>query len=101
VESVRGNAFSAIDAVNLDETDSLHLRIAVSALCDLRAHDWEIDVVDDSVLVGHPDRAGLDSEAHKVHVRDSLLVERDAQLTEPATRKFVLGMERQTKHQAG
>jgi Druantia protein DruA len=98
IEPVREDAFSAIEGSDLDEAIALHLRIAVSALCDLRSHDWEIQVTDDDVLVGHPDRAGLNPKAHKKHVRDSLLLQRNAQLAEPATRKFIAGMERQAKH---
>jgi hypothetical protein len=95
---VRACALGTIDQIGLTEDAALHLRIAVSALCDLKAHDWEVASGDNEVRVGHPDRAEMDPQEHKRHVQDSLLVERDAQLAEPATRRFVIGMERQRKH---
>ncbi|MEX2374323.1 MAG: Druantia anti-phage system protein DruA [Dehalococcoidia bacterium] len=99
IERIRACALHQIDEIDGDEDTALQLRIALSALCDLRAHDWEIVVDDqDDVRVAHPDRTGLDPEKHKNHVRDSFLVERDAQLAEPATRRFVSGMERQREH---
>lgn len=95
---VRAHALEQIDQIGLTEDAALHLRVAVSALCDLKAHDWKVTVDGNEVRVGHPDRTEMDPQIHKRHVRDSLLVERDAQLAEPATRRFVIGMERQRRH---
>lgn len=99
VEQIRACVLQQVDELDVEEAAALQLRIALSSLSDLRAHDWEI-AVDRAgdVRVAHPDRTGLDPREHKRHVRDSLLVERDAQLAEPATRRFVSSLERQREH---
>ena len=101
VETVRSRALKRVTDLPLSESQALHLRIAFSVLCDLRAHDWGVKVIDGGVRISHPDRTEMDPRDHKRHIRDSLLVERNAQLTEPATRRFVTGMERPRRHGSG
>lgn len=98
VEAVRSCALKRVTEFPLSEGQALQLRIAFSVLCDLRAHDWGVEVIDGEVRVAHPDRTEMDPRAHKRHIRNSLLVERNAQLDEPATRRFVTGMERPRRH---
>lgn len=100
-EASRDCILQRAEALNLEEGPALHLRIALSVLCDLRAHDWEVAVDDDQVRVGHPDRTEMDPRHHKRHVREGLLLERNAQLRESATRRFITGMERQRKQGPG
>jgi hypothetical protein len=97
-ERVRATALVKAESLSLEESEGLNLRIALSVLCDLRAHDWEIVIEGEDVHVSTPSRAELDPSGHKDHVREGLLVERDAQLREPATRRFISRMERQRRH---
>ena len=101
VEAVRSCALKRVIDLPLSEAQALQLRIAFSVLCDLRTHDWIVEVTDGEVRVSHPDLAEMDPRAHKRHIRNSFLVERDAQLDEPATRRFVTGMERPRRHGSG
>lgn len=100
-EDLRDCILQRADALELDEEPALHLHIALSVLCDLRAHNWAIAVEYDDVRVGHPDRTGMNPRDHKRHVRESLRIERDAQLRESATRRFISTMERRRRHGQG
>lgn len=102
VEPIRGRMLAETDKLNLEETARLQLYIALSTLCDLRAHGWRVLVkktdTGPQVSVAHPDRTAMKATTHKQQVRESLLIERNAQLSEPSTRKFIAGMERKKKH---
>ncbi|HEX6748087.1 MAG TPA: Druantia anti-phage system protein DruA [Longimicrobium sp.] len=71
-----------------------HLRVLVGILCDLRAMGWCYYVEDGVVCTRPPDATALAPEAFKDFVRTGHLIERDAQLAQPATRAFVQSMER-------
>jgi hypothetical protein len=101
VEASRADLFERIDALQLDEDTRLQLRIVLSVLCDLRSHDWVIEVGAEDVRVTPPDRAALHALEHKAGVREGLRVERDAQLREPSTQRFIRRMERRRPHRDG
>ena len=66
--------------------------LASSILCDLVNQGWGVQVIGQDVHVQKPTR-GTDRAAEKTRVRRSLLLARDEQLSEPAVRAFVRGME--------
>ena len=66
--------------------------LASSILCDLVNQGWGVQVTGQDVCVQKPMR-GKDRDAEKTRVRRSLLLARDEQLSEPAVRAFVRGME--------
>lgn len=94
VESLRESFLEVANHAPLDEDDRTHLRLVLSVLCDLKAHDWVMTIDGDDVLVAPPNRDALDPAEHKNHVREGLRLERDAQLREPATQRFIGMMER-------
>ena len=101
VELLRESVLAEADLLSASENDILQLRIALSVLCDLRAHAWEITVDGNDVMIARPDRAFLSQMAHKQSIRDSLLLERDAQLSESSTQMFIRRMETRKKHGNG
>ena len=75
------------------------LRAALFVLTDLARQRWSIRVTDDGgVEVKRPDGERLDPRREKARVRAQELVKRDEQLREPATRKFINGMEKKSVH---
>lgn len=76
----------------------LHLRICVSLFCDLRAQQWQIRFRDGRIEAMPPDRERLDPAEQKRQVRAGHLLERDAQLADGGTRRFVANLERRRSH---
>jgi hypothetical protein len=71
------------------------LRAAIYLLTDLAHQRWSIRVAaSGDVEVKQPDGDRLDPASEKMRIRAQELVKRDEQLREPATRKFVLEMEK-------
>lgn len=67
-------------------------RVCVSALCDLAEHGWLITVDDKDIWVHSP--AEADDPLHeKTRVREGHLIERDKQLEEKGTARFLNEME--------
>lgn len=67
-------------------------RVCVSVLCDLADHGWSIKVDGKDIWVRCP--PGADNPLHeKARVRKGHLIERDKQLEETATARFLNGME--------
>jgi hypothetical protein len=69
------------------------VRVLVAVLCDLRGKGWRFRVEDRAAAIAPPEEGGGSVLEQKERVRESLLVERDAQLRTPAVRAFVKGME--------
>ena len=66
--------------------------LASSILCDLVNQGWGVQVIGQDVSIRKPAR-GKDRVVEKKRVRRALLLARDEQLSEPAVRAFVRGME--------
>lgn len=70
------------------------LRVAVSIVCDLRAHGWQMRVHDGVLEVSSPLTAESDPGLEKARVRGNHLIDRDFQLAQAPTRRFIQDMER-------
>jgi hypothetical protein len=81
-------------ADQLDGKERAYLRVIVSVLCDLVGKGWLVRLVDSNASIGPPREVVDSPHGEKARVRDSLLVERDRQLRQPAVRAFVRAMER-------
>jgi hypothetical protein len=74
------------------------LALAVCVLHDLVAQGWLLRVVRARVEIASPQIAEASANAQKAIIRSAHLVERDAQLCQPPTRRFIQDMERRRQH---
>ena len=75
------------------------LKAAIGVLTDLALQGWLIRVTNDGVInVKRPEERKLDLRLEKARIREQEILKRDEQLRQPATRKFVRGMEKQSLH---
>lgn len=83
---------------DLDETEgTTALRAALCLLNDLARQRWSIRVTVAGVVeVKRPTGDQLDPLQEKARIRAQELIKRNEQLREPATRKFIKGMERKS-----
>ena len=72
-------------------------RLYCSVLCDLRGQGWSVSVRGDDLLLTPPARETASPEDRKLQVRNAHLLERDAQLMQPPTRRFIREMERRRR----
>ncbi len=72
-------------------------RLYCSILCDLRGQGWSISVRDADLVLTPPAREQASPEERKLQVRNAHLLERDAQLMQPPTRRFIREMERRRR----
>lgn len=73
------------------------LQAALGILNDLARQRWSIRVTKNKVVeVKRPEGDQLDPRNEKARIRAQELVKRDEQLREPATRKFIAGMEKKS-----
>ncbi|CAA9299527.1 MAG: hypothetical protein AVDCRST_MAG68-554 [uncultured Gemmatimonadetes bacterium] len=79
----------------------LEMRVLISLLYDLRAMGWRFRVLDGAVATCAPDIDGLSAADQRASVREGHLLERDAQLAQPATRAFISAMERRRPTASG
>ncbi|MDQ2947471.1 MAG: DUF4338 domain-containing protein, partial [Acidobacteriota bacterium] len=79
-------------AESLDPAISPEVSLAVSVLCDLRGQGWSFEVEAEYLVALKPTRA-TDAGDRKGQVRTAHLIERNAQLEQPAVRRFVRSME--------
>jgi hypothetical protein len=77
------------------------LRLLISFLCDLRSKGWRFRAEEGAAAVAPPEEGGGSVLEQKARVRESLLLERDAQLRTPAVRAFVKGMEQRRLCECG
>lgn len=98
-----GTTAQTIAAIREEETGaaSAHdamwapdLILCVNVLCDLRAQGWLLRIDRDGIAALPPTLHGGAVHDEKARIRTAHLVERDAQLRQPAVRKFIRGMER-------
>jgi hypothetical protein len=93
IEAFRAEALKQADSYSGAEENALHLRIVLSLLCDLRAQRWCVRLDHDGLAALPQRRDHFDAASHKAEVRAGHLVDRDAQLALPATRRFIASME--------
>jgi hypothetical protein len=101
VEGIRRIAFDKVDECEVGPDLALHLRICVSLFCDLRAQQWLLRSNAERIEAMPPDRDHLNVAEQKLEIRAGHLLERDAQLAAPATRRFIASMERRQPHGKG
>lgn len=94
VGEIRPLAYIRINQCEADPDALLHLRICVSLLCDLRAQQWCLRMRGDEIEAMPPNRDGFDPTEQKRQVRAGHLLERNAQLADKGTRRFVDDLER-------
>jgi hypothetical protein len=82
-----------LEAADLAGAEAPRVRVFTSVLCDLVNQGWQLRAGDDGLLLRRPISLRDDVSTEKARVRASLLLERDGQLREPATRAFVRGLE--------
>jgi hypothetical protein len=75
-------------------SDNQLLLAAGLVLSDLAAQGWQIRVRSGAVCVRAPEAVSDDRAAEKARIRRQELVKRDAQVRQPAVRKFLRSMER-------
>lgn len=102
-----GTAAQTLDAIRAEEVAlaSQHearwapaLALCVNVLCDLRAQGWLLRVERGRIQALTPTMDGGAVHEDKERIRTAHLVERDAQLRQPAVRKFIRSMERRRPH---
>lgn len=101
IAALRPVLYERIEAWEAEAEVLLHLRICVSLFCDLRAQQWRLRLHGDQIEATPPNRDHLDPAEQKQHVRAGHLLERDAQLADAATRRFISGLERRQPHGSG
>lgn len=69
------------------------LTFCVHVLCDLSAQGWTLRVTRDRIMALAPAN-GVDPLSEKARVRAAHMLERDAQLRQPAVRNFIRELER-------
>lgn len=98
VGELRPCAYVRVDQCEADPDTLLHLRICVSLLCDLRAQQWCLRMRGDEIEAMPPNRDRLDPAEQKRQIRAGHLVERNAQLADKGTQRFVEDLERRRPH---
>src|SRR6266496_3562063 len=71
------------------------LKFACSAIVDVVAQGWELEVSRGEVELKPPNFEGASPDEIKRRIREGHLLERDAQLRQPSVREFVKTMEQQ------
>lgn len=100
VAALRPMLYELIEVSNVEAEVLLHLRICVSLFCDLRAQQWRLRLEGDQIEATPPNRDHLDAAEQKLHVRAGHLLERDAQLADAATRRFISSLERRRPYES-
>ena len=96
VEQVRQDFVVSVQSTRSAERQPLYA--AGLVLVDLCAQGWSIRARKQVVQVHPPNELTDDRPAEKIRIRQQELVKRDAQLRQPATRKFIQSMERTRLH---
>ena len=105
-----GTAAQTLDAIRAEEVDlagqheskwAPSLALCINVLCDLRAQGWLLRVERGQIQALAPTMDGGAVHEDKQRIRTAHLVERDAQLRQPAVRKFIRSMERRRLHRGG
>jgi hypothetical protein len=89
----RARALSIVEGSELRPRDAQVARVCCSVMSDLAAQGWLLKVGSPGIYAAQPATAANPLE-EKTRVRSAHLLERDNQLAQPATRRFVKEMER-------
>ena len=76
-------------------------RVVISVLCDIRAQGWALRLGRTHCWARKPDQVSTSPTSEKARVRAGHLIERDNQLANGATRRFVADIERRRPGPAG
>jgi hypothetical protein len=80
------------------QAEELNLLATLSVVIDLLTQGWRISNID-PVILDFPEWSSAEDE--KARIRQAHLIDRDAQITEPSVREFVLSMEKRRLTKTG
>ena len=80
------------------DESSLKLAVCMSVLCDLRAQGWNMRVTSEGVRLGPPNDAGNAPAEKRTRIRLGHMMDRDIQIGQSSTRRFIQEMERRRLH---
>lgn len=92
VEHLRSRFLHEVEGLAADVAGET--RAVVSVLCDLAGQQWYIRIHSGELELAPPDKLNS-ADARRAQLRRALLIERDAQLRDPAVRRFIREMEQQ------
>lgn len=96
----RSRLVTAVDDSALTPREAQVVRVCSSVICDLAGQGWRLRLGAPGIYVAQPNAAATPAE-EKLRVRTAHLIERDSQLAQPATRRFVENMERRRPMRGG
>jgi hypothetical protein len=91
VQQLRQQACEYLERPTIDE---LRLMMVCNLLLDLALHGWTVENRRSKIVLLPPDKHDESPTLQKDRIRQKHLIERDAQLSEPAVQEFIKGMER-------
>jgi hypothetical protein len=93
IAAARSRLITAVEESALNPRETQVVRVCSSVMCDLAGQGWLLKVGAPGIYVAQPS-AGATPAEEKLRVRTAHLIERDSQLTQRATRRFIEDMER-------
>ncbi len=100
IAAARSRMITIVEESTLSPREAQVVRVCSSVMCDLAGQGWSLRVGAPGIHVAQPNAAATPSE-EKSRVRTAHLIERDNQLTQPATRRFIQEMERRRPTRGG
>ncbi|MCU1300711.1 MAG: hypothetical protein JWQ87_995 [Candidatus Sulfotelmatobacter sp.] len=91
VRQLRAEACGYLERPTIDE---LRLMLVCNLLIDLALHGWSVENRHSKIVLLPPEKHDESLVLQKDRIRQKHLIERDAQLSEPAVQEFIKGMER-------
>jgi hypothetical protein len=93
IAAARSRLLPAVEESALPPREAQVVRVCSSVMCDLAGQGWLLKVGAPGIYAAQPNAAASWAE-EKTRVRTAHLIERDSQLAQPATRRFIQDMER-------
>jgi hypothetical protein len=93
IEAVRSQLLADVEESVLPPRSAQVVRVCISVMCDLARQGWMFRVAAPGIYAAQPDAESTPAK-EKARVRNAHLVERDSQLAQPATRRFITDLER-------
>src|SRR5258708_4298757 len=93
-EKVRQLRVEACGYLERPTIDELRLMLVCNLLLDLALHGWSVENRHSKLVLLPPDKHDEAPLLQRHRIRQKHLIERDAQLSEPAVQEFIKGMER-------
>lgn len=100
IAAARVCMIATVEESEIAPRDAQVVRVCASVLCDLASQGWRLKVGAPGIFAGQPNTAATPAE-EKARVRAAHLIERDNQLSQPATRRFIQEMERRRPTREG